>query len=246
MNTQKMFCSIVAAGLLGFAGSGLGQNLTFTGTWTNETFDTTGSMQIDIVANAKTMTGTVTLGGFVFGNPMGLPALVFSGPVNPDLSSTFSGTSLGGTLSGSIDSAGNLVLTITTIPDGFPEELRFSGAFNFLVGTFAGGYQLDFPANTLLAQGKSEATLVGPPVIIADKRVRFRGSTGKLGLSAFTGSALTKPKVRASGRARVKLAGRNPFRLIVRKPDRRVTNVRLILKNASGTSRQGIRFINRN
>ncbi len=69
------------------------QDATFTGTWNNTTFGSTGPATFDIKVNAtaQTMSVTITLGGNVFGAPAPAPE-TFTLPLSAS-GATFSGTS---------------------------------------------------------------------------------------------------------------------------------------------------------
>lgn len=84
-----------------------------------------------------------------------------------------------------------------------------------------------------------------PPRIVGPKRVTTGGRAARVSLRVRAGLPVTM-RVRASGGARARVRGNNPYRITVKKIGRRVTRVRAIAKDTENRSaRSTIRVIRR-
>ena len=144
--------SVAPGPLAGIAG-------TYTGTWTNTTFGSTGPATFAITTDPQAQPGTqitfaVTLGGQVFGAAAPAPE-TFEGPISADGVSVTGTSANFGTLVWTITNAGALSVTGAQVPGG--RVMQFTAT-----GTIAGGkidinYSVDLVGGQK-AQGTLQAT----------------------------------------------------------------------------------------
>lgn len=123
----------------------------FAGSWSNETFATTGSMAWDISADesARTVTIIVDVGGNFFGGP-GAPAETIVLTHLAD--GVIQGTSPAfGDISGTLSPDGMLDISLTSVPGGAISKV-------VITGTLSGGNAISLDYAVTFAAGGAEAT----------------------------------------------------------------------------------------
>jgi hypothetical protein len=123
----------------------------FAGSWSNETFATTGSMAWDISADesARTVTIIVDVGGNFFGGP-GAPAETIVLTHLAD--GVIQGTSPAfGDISGTLSPDGMLDITLSSVPGGAISKVVITGALS-------GGNAISLDYAVTFAAGGAEAT----------------------------------------------------------------------------------------
>lgn len=148
-----------------------GPQATYTGSWQNTTFGSSGPLSFSYELSDTQVTAVLDLGGFVFGGPPPGPK-TFTGTLDPGGTVTFglAGDDVFGDVSGSFDAAGNLTITMIAVP-GFVRDATMTGS---LVDPahFSGQYRVDFETPTPeadrvegidFALGVVEATVVPEP-----------------------------------------------------------------------------------
>jgi hypothetical protein len=103
---------------------------TWTGQWTNTTFNSNGTLSMDIVvdAEADTFAATVDWGGNVFGSADPDPYMV-SGPYSGSGVSLQYTSPLEGTATLSIDAAYNMSVTAPAVPNAGIDSVRINASF---------------------------------------------------------------------------------------------------------------------
>jgi hypothetical protein len=116
---------------------------TYTGTWTNQTFGSTGPVTFQVSDTSPgVLTMTVTLGGHVFGGAAPPPFTV-TGTLNTQGIVTLSGGPASfGTVNGTIGPNGLFNFAITNIPGGFITSATFNGTDSG--GVISLGYTVNF------------------------------------------------------------------------------------------------------
>lgn len=116
---------------------------TFTGTWNNQTFGTTGPVTFQVSDTSPgVLTMTVTLGGNVFGG-VAPPPFTVTGTLNSQGIVTLSGGPASfGTVNGTIGTNGLFNFTIINIPGGFITSAVFNGTYSG--GVISLGYTINF------------------------------------------------------------------------------------------------------
>jgi hypothetical protein len=123
----------------------------FAGSWSNETFATTGSMAWDISADesARTVKIVVEVGGNFFGGP-GAPAETIVLTHLAD--GVIQGTSPAfGDISGTLSPDGMLDISLTSVPGGAISKV-------VITGTLSGGDSISLDYAVTFAAGGAEAT----------------------------------------------------------------------------------------
>jgi hypothetical protein len=116
---------------------------TYTGTWTNQTFGSTGPVTFQVSDTSPgDLTMTITLGGNVFGRAAP-PPFTLTGTLNTQGIITLHGTPAGfGTVNGTIGTNGQFNGTVSGIPAGIITSVTFSGTVSG--GVFNVGYTVNF------------------------------------------------------------------------------------------------------
>lgn len=206
---------------------------TYTGTWNNKTFNTEGALTIEFEVGKDNVAGSFDFDGPVFGagDP---PAIPFSAPLDSDGSGSFTVIGTGvGDLSGSFSKDGKLDITISNIPGGVLTEARINGKFDLKVEKFDATYEID-SSGALFANGVAEAHVPKKPKLKLPKRVKFSGAKGKAKLTVKTNTGISKVKAKATGKAKVRVTGKNPYKIVVKKTTRKTTRVKIIVVNEDG------------
>ncbi|MES1147155.1 MAG: hypothetical protein ABUL49_00205 [bacterium] len=121
---------------------------TYSGSWHNLTFGTTGSADLTATADtvAKTASLTLTLGGNVFGSPGAAPLTITGSYSGSSYSGTASSNTTFGNVTLTIDGNGNIIGQATNIPGGTVSSMTFQGSvsgktitLNYTVVLVAGG-----------------------------------------------------------------------------------------------------------
>lgn len=103
----------------------------YEGSWTNQTFGSTGAAHGVLNISPPTISFSLDLDGNVFGGTDPTP-LVLTGTLNPDMSATFNpvvGHPTYGDVTGSATATGQLSATGTNIPNQFITGFSMSGQF---------------------------------------------------------------------------------------------------------------------
>ena len=127
---------------------------TYSGTWHNTTFNTSGTSMMVVTADtaAHTMTIVVTLGGNVFGGNAP-PPQTLTGPYTASGLNINQTSQVFGNLSVTIDSSGNVNGQGTNVPGGRVSSVSFSG--QFLPKSMNVGYKAN-----LVGGGSATGTMV--------------------------------------------------------------------------------------
>ena len=228
MKILTSFLSVSAIAML----SPLASASVYTGAWNNRTFGSTGALTIDFEVGAKKVTGSIDFDGPVFGagDP---PAIPFNTKLKKDGSGTFliTGTDMGD-LKGNFKPDGTLSLVISNIPGGFLTDARIDGKFDLKVEGFSATYQIN-TASGLFAEGDAEAHVPQKPTVKVPKKVRFSGKRGRATAKVLTNTGIKKINATAKN-AKVKVTGKNPYKIIVTKAKKKTTRVKLTVINDDG------------
>jgi len=216
---------------------------TYTGTWNNTTFETSGALTIEFERTKTEVTGSFDFDGPVFGagDP---PAIPFSAPLSKNGSGNFEvlGTEVGD-VSVSFTRNGKLTLIITNIPGGILSEARVDGKFDLVAETFTATYGIDTLAGPF-AEGNASARVIKAPTIKVIKNVRFAGKRSSVNTRVISNSEITSITAEATGGVKVRVHGKNPYQIKVRDITARRTEVTIAVTNVDGlTSTKVITFI---
>lgn len=214
---------------------------TFIGSWHNTTFDTSGALTVVFNVSGSRVSGSIDANGNVFGggNP---PAIPFRAVLNEDGSGDIDipDTPMGD-ISGSVDEGGHLSVVIRNIPGGLTEA-RFDGFFDLGGGRFQMTYEID-DSQGLYAEGYAEGYVPKSPTLKVAKRIKYSGKTGKTEATVVSTTKITSFKAKAKG-AKVKVKGKNPYKIILKKAKKKVTRVKLTVTTEGGLkTRKYVKFI---
>jgi hypothetical protein len=215
----------------------------YTGTWKNTTFGSSGALKIDVTIKDNRAKGSLDLDGNVFGGA-DPPAIPFNFPFNPNTAGKFkvSGTLLGN-LAGTYSKDGDLTVTITKTPGGFPKETRIDGKLDLKLQTFKATYEIDDDAG-LFAEGTAAAHVHKKPVIKAPSEVKVTGKTGEASAKVVSNTKIKNVKASSPDGATVKISGNNPYLIKAGKLNKPTNRVIFSATNADGlTQTKTIRFI---
>lgn len=215
----------------------------YTGSWKNTTFGSSGAMKIDLTIKDGRAKGSLDLDGNVFGG-IDPPAIPFNFPFNPNKSGNFkiSGTVLGN-FAGTYSKNGDLTVTITKTPGGFPKETRIDGKLDLKLQTFKATYEIDDNAG-LFAEGTAAAHVHKKPIIKAPSEVEVTGKTGEASAKVVSNTKITKFQVTSPDGATIQVSGTNPYVIKVGKLNQPVTRVVMRATNADGlTKTKTVKFI---
>ena len=215
----------------------------YTGTWKNTTFGSSGALKIDLTLKNNRAKGSLDLGGNVFGG-IDPPAIPFDFPFNPNKAGNFkiNGTVLGN-FAGTYSKNGDLTVTITKTPGGFPKETRIDGKLDLKLQTFKATYEIDDNAG-LYAEGTAQAHVHKKPVIKAPSEVKITGKTGEVNAKVVSNTKIKNVKASSPDGATVQVSGNNPYLIKAGKLNKPVNRVIFSATNADGlTQTKTIRFI---
>ena len=239
MKTLNQF--VIGAALLLMAP--LAPAATYTGSWNNTTFGSSGALTIEFEATAKLVTGSFDFDGPVFGggDP---PAIDFKAKRKPDGSGTFQTLGTGvGDITGSFDAEGNLELIIFNIPGGFLTQARINGKFDLELEDFNATYEID-DDDGLFAQGTAEAHVPKAPVLKIAKKVKVKGKVAKTNLKVTTNTNITSIQASAGKKAKVMVKGSNPYKIIVKNLKGAKATVVVTVTNEDGfTAKKSVKFV---
>lgn len=215
----------------------------YTGSWKNTTFGSSGAMKIDLTIKDGRAKGSLDLDGNVFGGA-DPPAIPFNFPFNPNKAGKFkvNGTLLGN-LAGTYDTNGDLNVTITNSPGGFPKETRINAKIDLKLQTFNATYEID-DAEGLFAEGTAEAHVHKAPKIKSPAEIEATKKTGQTSAKVISNTKITKFQVTSPDGATIQVSGTNPYVIKVGKLKQPVTRVVLRATNADGlTKTKTVKFI---
>jgi hypothetical protein len=196
-------------------------------------FQSTGALTIVLNMSKTKVSGSFDFDGPVFGG--GDPAPIpFDIPLNKNGGGSVKivGTSLGD-ITGTFTKDGTLTQTITNIPGGFLTSTKLSGKFDLKNRTYKSTYQI-FTNSGLFAEGVANARVPGAPRITVVKTVSTAKPTVSINAKALTSSPIVSAKAKATRGAKVKVSGKNPYRLAVSKLPKGKTVLTFTLSNKDG------------
>ena len=155
MKTRKHLQSLAIATGFALAWAGPASAVVYAGSWNNTSFGSFGDLTLDVVQTPTTATVTMTLGGFVFGQPGGAGPVVFGGALNGDgsLNVNVVGDPIFGDITGTISNLGVIDLEANNVPNPNIFNMTLDGTIN--ATTASGIYLINF---------NDPATRTGPPV----------------------------------------------------------------------------------
>lgn len=215
----------------------------YTGRWNNTTFGSSGALKIDLTIKDGRAKGNVDIDGNVFGGA-DPPAIPFNFPFNPNKAGKFKVTgTLLGDLAGNYTTDGDLNVTITNTPGGFPEEARIKAKINLKLQTFKATYEID-DSEGLFAEGKAEAHVHKPPTIKTPSEVEVTNKTGKTSAKIVSNTEITEVSISSPDGAAIEVSGSNPYVIKVGKLNKPVTRVVIRATNADELTRsKTVKFI---
>lgn len=215
----------------------------YTGSWKNITFGSSGAMKIDLTIKDGRAKGSLDLDGNVFGGA-DPPAIPFNFPFNPNKAGKFKVTgTLLGNLAGNYTTDGDLNVTITDTPGGFPEETRIKAKINLKLQTFKATYEID-DTGGLFAEGTAEAHVHKAPTIKSPAEIEVTKKTGQTSAKVVSNTKITKFQVTSPDGATIQVSGTNPYVIKVGKLNQPITRVVLRATNADGlTKTKTVKFI---
>ena len=205
----------------------------YTGSWKNTTFGSTGALKIDLTLKDNRAKGSLDIDGNVFGGA-DPPPIPFNFPFDSKKPAKFkiSNTILG-TLSGSYATNGDLSVTITKTPGGFPEEARVKAKINLKLRMFTATYEID-DNGALFAEGTAEAHVPTAPIVKAPSKVNVTSKTGKATAKVTSNTKIVKIKASSPDGATVNVTGNNPYTIKAGKLKKPVNRVKFTVTNADG------------
>lgn len=205
---------------------------TYTGTWKNTTFGSTGALKLKLTITKTNITGNLDLDGPVFGagDPLPIP---FNMKRNKDGSGSVNvnGTPLGD-IAASFKPNGALNMTMTNIP-GFLDDASVKGRFDLKLEKFAAVYEIN-ASGTLYAEGTAEAHVRKAPTIKAPSTVKVSGKSGGVTAKVVTNTGIKSFTAKANAGAKATVTGNNPYLVTVTKITKPITLVTLEAVNSDG------------
>ena len=226
----------------------------YSGDWMDSTFGNSGSFRLSFRAKSKVADAAVDLDirGPFFNGPTGSVKELIDVNIDSSGSGSVSNVDLGalGLLSAMIDGSGQLTATMTNIPNPDVDHIDVTGFFDESTRTFTASYTIYAAAGGVYSEGTAAGDgSVAPvaagskPKLDCPKKVAFKGSKAKVKFAVDSDSDITNVKIKASGKPKVKLKGRNPYKLILKKLTKKVTKVKIFVTNGTGTTNAVVKCI---